>query len=531
MRVVYAVDLETTSLSPDEGDIRLVAVTGADGSRVTSNVRDVETILRDPSVLKVFHNSLFDAYWLRRKKFEVRNFADTMVLSQVLHGDVKAGNKLVDLAKQYLGLELNKELQSAENWLGELTDQHVAYATADSEATYRLYPILMDRIRERGLEAVAERETRALTALIRMQSDGILFDYEGWTSELDRYVASAQALQEDIRAKLECPELNLGSSVQLKSALLSVGVNVSSTKQEELAKFGYASPVVEMVLRHKKALKILSAYGDKLLRRIGSDGRLRGDWRLLGTVTGRSTCSNPNLQGLPKTAKRFCVAEPGWSIVTADFSQIELRVLAELSGDPEMLQSFRDGKDLHRKTAAKVFAKSEEDVTDRERQAGKVINFGLVYGMTAFGLRNKLSAQEGLSITLEQAERFRNDYFELYPGVLRFQDTMLRSSRVKSLGGRHWDSKALKEIMRFNYPIQSTAAEGFKESLILLNDRMPGHWRLIAAIHDELVVEVPEQEVERAEQLLQDCMTTGMGCLVTGVPIEVDVNAGAHWIK
>lgn len=531
MQVVYAVDLETTSLSPDAGDIRLVAVTGAEGSWITRTVQDITAMLRDPSVLKVFHNALFDAYWLRRKGFAVNNFADTMILSQVLHGDVRTGNRLVDLAKRYLGVDLDKELQSGENWQGEITERHLDYAKADSEATYRLYPILMDRIREKGLEAVAEREMRALSAVVRMQSDGIRFDFEGWSSVLEEYTASAQGLQEDVRARLGLPELNLGSPSQLRGALLRAGVDVPSTKQEELAKFRHASPVVEMALQYKKALKILSTYGDKLLGKIGPDGRLRGDWRLLGTVTGRMTCSDPNLQGLPKSAKRFCVGAPGWSVVAADFSQIELRVLAELSRDTAMMESFRSGGDLHRRTAAKAFGKPESEVTEQERRAGKIINFGLVYGMTAVGLYNKLNAQDGLPVTLAQAERFRNAYFELSPGVLRFQDTMLRSGTVKSLGGRRWDAANLKEIKRFNYPVQATAAEGFKESLDLVNERMPEHWRLIAAIHDELVVEVPSDEVEAAGDLLRQCMTEGMGRLVTGVPIQVDVNAGGYWTK
>ncbi|MHB1681195.1 MAG: DNA polymerase [Bacilli bacterium] len=529
--MLYAVDLETTDLSPDHGDIRLVAVTNALGSWVTTEIEKIAPMLADPSALKIVHNALFDVYWLRRRGFQVVNFTDTLILAQILRGDVKQGNSLADLARGFLGIELDKELQSAENWQGEIAERHARYAMADSDATYRLYPVLMERIRERGLDDAAGREVRALSAAIRMQCDGILFNYEGWSAELAEYQAEMRELEIKIRLDLNRPDLNLRSAPQLLQALLRAGLDVRSTAAEELAKNRHASPVVGHILHYKGVQKLLSTYADKLLDKIGTDGRLRGDWRLLGTVTGRMTCSRPNLQGLPKSAKRYCVAEPGWRVVTADFSQIELRVLAQLSGEPVMVDSFRSGDDLHRRTAAKVFGKPEADVTDRERKAGKIINFGLIYGMTAMGLRNKLSAEGGLPVTLAQAARFRNAYFDLYPAVLRFQNAMLLATTVRSLGGRRWDTKLLEENRRLNYPVQATAAEGLKEALCLLNDRMPGHWKLIAAIHDELVIEVPEGEAEAASKLLQDSMIEGMQRIVTEVPIQVDVSVGDYWIK
>lgn len=220
----------------------------------------------------------------------------------------------------------------------------------------------------------------------------------------------------------------------------------------------------------------------------------------------------------------------------ADYSTIELRILAEITQDHELINALHNGKDLHEKTARAIFNYNKEhEITPEERKIGKVVNFGLIYGMTAHGLQKKITTATGVEISLEQAEIFRNRYFNLYPAVIRYQDRMLKAEMISTLGGRYWSNEnaMLKEgaIARYNYPIQGTGAEGFKESLGLLIPLIPPNLKLIAAIHDEIVIQVPEQDAEEAQKLLLEVMREGMQALIRSIPICIDIKISDHWTK
>lgn len=414
-RNVLAVDIEVI------GDtIRLISWADGESSGASENLSLLADKLKDPAVLKVFHNALFDVPLLLKNGFIVSNYTDTMVLAQVLHNRVAQENGLADLAWKYLGIQLDKTLQAEAHWEGELTEAHYAYSRRDAEVTYQLYHILTDRLEDRYLEGVARREIAALPAAVHLQMAGIPFDFEGWKAELQHLEAEQLALQRTIELDLGCEGINLRSSQQLKEALLQLGIPVQGTADEELAKHEAAHPVIPKLRRYKKIQKTLSAYGEKLHQQIGPDGRIRGKWRLIGANTSRMTCNQPNLQGLPSIAKPYVKAPAGRTLVIADYSQIELRVIAQLAGEERMIESFRSGEDLHYKTASLILGKPVEEVTPEERKIAKTTNFGLLYGMQAYGLMKRIQTQCGIDISLGMATTFRNGYFSSYPAILRF---------------------------------------------------------------------------------------------------------------
>jgi DNA polymerase I len=527
---VIAIDIEV-----DGNTIRLISWSDGKTSGAKEDISSLANILKDPTILKVFHNALFDVPLLLKKGFIVSNYTDTMVLAQIGHNRIAQENSLADLSRRYLGIQLNKTLQAEANWEGELTEAHYEYSRRDAEATYQLYHFLTEQLEDRYLEGVARREIAALPAAVHLQMAGIPFDYEGWKGELQCLEAEQLALQRTIELGLSRGGINLRSSQQLKEALLQLGIPVQSTADEELAKHEGAHPVIKRLRRYKKIQKTLSAYGEKLRQQIGPDGRIRGKWRLLGANTSRMTCSQPSLQNLPSIAKPYVKAPSGRTLVIADYSQIELRVIAQLANEERMIESFRSGEDLHYKTASLILGKPVEEVTPEERKIAKTTNFGLLYGMQAYGLMKRIQSQCGIDISLEMATTFRNGYFSSYPAILRFQDHVLQADRFETLGGRYWcpGHAGLKKgaIQRLNYPVQATAAEGFKEALALLIQRLPSDWLLIVAVHDELVLEVPEEQAEEAATFLATVMKEGMSRLIDKVPIEVDVRTSPYWNK
>lgn len=533
---VIAVDIETTANHFLDGEIRLISVYSPDLQLVTQEVEEVASILCDPQVLKIFHNAAFDVTWLRANGFEVTNYTDTMVMAQIIHNTTKSANSLKALAFEYLDEILNKDKQGSENWLGVLSEDHRAYALKDAEVTFRLYNVLIELIRSKHLEVVLNREIQALPAIIELNLNGIPFDYSSWEVVLDEMQLEADGLENEIKEHFNLPELLLTSPKQLLAAFSTVGIILTSTKEEELSKHESKHPIIAKVCKYKRLKKRITTYGEGLKAKIQPNGRVYGNWRLIGTDTSRMTCNNPNLQGLPSQAKQFVQAPEGKTFIVADYSTIELRILAEITRDEKMVQAFTEGEDLHKKTAQGIFnLDSMEQVSPEERQIGKVVNFGLIYGMTSYGLQKRITVATGQPISLQQAANFRDNYFKFYPSVLRYQDTMLKSDVIQTLGGRYWGAglKALKKgsIARYNYPIQGTGAEGMKNALALLLERKSTEWKLIAAIHDEIVLEVPTDAAYVAKEVLQNAMQEGMQQLIPSIQIEIDIKICSKWTK
>ena len=482
----------------------------------------VASLLADKEVVKIFYDAVSDVVCLEKRGFLVRNYTSIKALHQVCTYDVQRDASLTELTRTLLGPEWIRAAEMPEEILKE-----------SALVLCHLYHLLLQKMEELYLEQVWYREEACLPVMARLQQAGIQFDFPGWRVVLEQYEEKKKTLASKIRETCRMPEMDLQSPAQLQAALYQQGAQVALVSEKNLERFSGEFPIVADVLKYMKLQKQLNTFGPRLLTYVEADGRMRGQWHLIGSNTGRMSCTAPNLQGMPRDTKAYFRAVPGHTFVMGDYSQIELRVVAQMSGDATMIGCFMRGEDLHVKTAAAILSKAECDVTETERQIAKAANFGLIYGMTASGLQRRVEAAYGIELTWQQAQRFRDGFFQLYSGIIHYQDHILCSEEVKTLGGRCWCDATVPlkrgSTARLNYPIQATAAEGLKESLILLLPQMKETWNLVAVVHDEVVLEVPEHEGQEAATVLERMMRQGMERLITAVPIKVDVRIQSQW--
>ncbi|WP_302537364.1 DNA polymerase [Clostridium saudiense] len=529
LKVVF-MDIETSSLYFMKGVIRLVAFSEGSSKVITRAVVDEELrrILKDKNILKVFHNAKFDVEFFVHNGYEVNNYSCTLVMAQVL-GEKELSLKA--LCNKYLGIAIDKSMQHSENWnVEELTQEHIDYAIQDVSNTRLLYYRLLDELNEKNLLQTYERERRALPSIIMLELNGIKMNFEQWDMVLDGDRQLCYEIENQIKDMLSLSELNLNSPKQLVEALYTYGIKLHSTSDDELAKYSESHEVVKLIRKYRKLKTKIRTYGDKMKTFINEDGRIRGSWWLIGATSGRMSCNNPPLQAMPGSSREFFIAEKGHKLVCADYSQVELRVLASISEDETLINYFKNGIDLHTGTASLVFKKAIEEVTKEERQVAKSLNFGIVYGITAYGIQKNLR-RSGLEVPLEEAEDYRLEFLRVYPKVRELQDSLLRADYIRSLGGRRWQGSNLSMTQRLNLPIQGSAAEGLKEALALLVERLKDSWKLVAVVHDEILLEVPEYESEEAKNILESCMIEGMKTIVEDIPIIIDSSISNNWCK
>lgn len=333
-----------------------------------------------------------------------------------------------------------------------------------------------------------KREKAAIPAIVDMQLAGIAFDYPGWHQNLASKWAELKEIQEQRKSNSSCADWKM--------------------KQEKLSQY-------------------LHTY-DTAVKQSLCEGRLYSCWDSFASKSGRMTVRKPNVQAMPKNSRPYFGSKEGKLLVFADFSQIELRVLAEFTKDPALMEIFRLQKDVHTQTAVKLFQKPGETVSAQERKIAKTLNFGIVYGITAYGIQNNLRKQQ-IPCTPEQAEQFRQDFFEMYPGIRWFQQLMTCATKVRSLGGRLFDVCDCKATQRMNLPIQASAAEGLKETLAIIYRKLKQEWHLVAVVHDELVLEVPFKDAEAAKAVLISAMIEGMEQILKNVPIVVEAAISTTW--
>lgn len=462
----------------DKGDIICT-------NEITSDLRDT---LKDESILKVFHDASSNVSFLNKLGYEVNNIECTKVMAQVL-GEKEYSLK--SLAEKHLISKFNIN------------------TLKDVEIIKYLYLNFKQELKRKNLVVVFERENRANNIVPKLNNQGIRFDYTNWNKELDEDRKKMEELEAEIKIVLQNNNLNLQSSYQLLRTLQKNDINIPDTDDSTLAQFEDKYLVISLIRKYRKKYVKVKTYGENLEKAIGVDGRVRGEWQIIGAASGRMTCRNPPLQGFPSASKKFFIPDKCNKFVIGDYSQIELRVLASISEDKTLLDQFQKGIDLHTGTASLIFGKDMLEVTQEERHIAKSLNFGMAYGITKYGIQKNL-IKVGLNTSLEEAEQYRLQFLAVYPQVRQLQNLLLQAISVNSLGGRQWDCKDLKPTQRLNYPIQGSAADGFKEALILLYDQLKDNWKVCAVVHDEIVLEVPECEAEIAKDMLEKCMKDGM---------------------
>lgn len=530
VKAVVGIDIETTGLNVQKDQIRLIAIYSDSYEIVTEDLESIRTILEDPKILKVFHNASFDVSFLEFNNYSVVNYTDTMIMQQILMNNREL-QSLVKLAKDYLGIQLDKSLQHSKHWNGEITDAHRKYCLQDAKVTFQLYRVMFAEILNNYLFPTYRREISALPAIIEMKLNGIHVDMEGWEKQLALISKHVSELKSELEEELHCSNLN--SNFQLLRSLKNLGVPLYNVKEKHLASFTGSFPIVERLLMYKKKQKIISTYGHKLKSFLDDDNRLHGKWSLIGTQTYRMSCSKPNLQGLPKELQAYIKPKENHVFIIADYSTIEMRVLAEIADVSPLIDLLNAGADLHTSTAQAVF--KDQPIDKVKRQVGKELNFGLIYGLTPYGLANRINSLQGMKIDEDEAQKFMDAYFEKFPEVKSYQHQQLKSDIITTLGGRYWEERngllELKPRQRFNYAIQSSSAEGLKETLSLVMKNKKPEWMLIAAIHDEIVLEVPIESANEAKCFLEQQMIEGMGKIVKNVPIVVDSKIAKTWVK
>jgi DNA polymerase-1 len=489
----------------------------------------------------IAHNAAFDLGFLARMGFTPSGpVQDTYILSQLLHAGTptkKGFHGLDSCLERELGVKLDKAEQKSDWSAPELSEAQLSYAAGDVQHLPALYDSLKAKIKAAGMEKVADIEMRCLPALVWLAGAGVEFDSEAWT-------ALAQKAEQEtnrLAGQLEkiAPGINWNSHVQVKTAFAGLGVELADTQDGTLARVDH--PAATLLRTYRSAKKLVSTYGLDFLNYV-QNGRAYCSWHQCGARTGRMSSSKPNLQNLPRnSAYRHCfIAPPGRVLVKADYSQIELRIAAKISGDRAMLQAYRDGLDLHTLTAQRLLNKST--VSKQDRQLAKSANFGLLYGQGAPGYQRYARSSYGVELTKEQAAKLRDGFFAAYPGLARWHQQIHCDNWQRRVKGSPSETRTLigRRVLtkpdlwfgpRANFMIQGSGGDGLKTALALLWERreqVPGAFPVLV-VHDEIVVECDAGQAKAVAKGLRQAMLDGMQPLIEPVPVDVEVKIGRTW--
>ena len=518
----------------------------------------IKPILENPNIHKIGQNIKFDESIFARHGIELQGVEfDTMLLSYTLNSTGR--HNMDDLAKRYLGHETIEFESIAGKGKGQLTfnqiplEQATEYAAEDADVTMKLQQALWLKLQEEPtlVELYKTMELPLLHVLSRMERTGVLIDSDSLFIQSNEIATRLTALEEQAYALAGQP-FNLASTKQLQEILFDkLGLPVlqktpkgaPSTNEEVLEELAYSHELPKILVEHRGLSKLKSTYTDKLPQMVNSQtGRVHTSYHQAVTATGRLSSSDPNLQNIPirneegRRIRQAFIAREGYSIVAADYSQIELRIMAHLSGDQGLINAFSQGKDIHRSTAAEIFGVSLDEVTSEQRRNAKAINFGLIYGMSAFGLSRQLG------ISRPDAQKYMDLYFQRYPGVQQFMTDIREKAKaqgyVETLFGRRLylpdinSSNAMRrkgaERVAINAPMQGTAADIIKRAMIKLDEiiRHDPDIEMIMQVHDELVFEVRSEKVEFFREQIKQHMEAAAELVV---PLIVEVGVGQNW--
>jgi DNA polymerase-1 len=572
----YAVDLETTSTDALRAEIVGVALAWDDEVRyIPVEHKDAENCpleevletlkpsLTDPSIPKVGHNLKYDAHVLSQHGVEIVGAVfDTMVASFL----IDAGRRqysLSALALQHLG----HQMTPISDLIGKGKDQKsfsevpvadaATYSGDDARTTLRLSSLLRGEIEEAELEEVFERvEMPLVRVLMAMERAGVRVDIEMLRDMSAQFAYELEAIEAEIH-QLAGERFNVNSTQQLGRILFEklglpprrktkTGYSTDSSVLEALAA-GTDHPLPRRILDYRLRAKLKSTYLDKLPAEVNPrTGRIHASFRQTGSATGRLASDGPNLQNIPirseegrEIRKAFIPREPGYRLLAADYSQIELRIMAHLSGDSTLVSAFAEDRDVHTETAALLYGQALDAVDENLRRAAKIVNFGVMYGMGPYGLSTRL----GMSIG--EARAFIEQYFATYPGVKTWIDDTLERARqegyvttmlgrrryLPEIGSSQRQRREFAQRTAINAPIQGTAADMIKLAMVAITERLRRERfraEMILQVHDELVFDVPEGEVDAVRELVVEEMA---GALELQVPVRVEAGIGQSWFE
>ena len=518
----------------------------------------LKPVLENPAIQKVGQNFKYDLTIFARNGIDVQGVAfDTMLESYVLNSTGR--HNMDDLAKRYLGHQTISFEEIAGKGKNQLTfnqiplEKAAEYAAEDADVTMKLQQVLWEKLsKEPTLEKLfKEMELPLLGVLSRMERRGVLIDSDALFLQSNEIANRLSELEEQAYVLAGQP-FNLASTKQLQEILFDkLGLPViqktpkgaPSTNEEVLEELAFSHELPKVLVEHRGLSKLKSTYTDKLPQMVNPQtGRVHTSYHQAVTATGRLSSSDPNLQNIPirneegRRIRQAFIAREGFTVVAADYSQIELRIMAHLSQDQGLINAFTQGKDIHRSTAAEIFGVSLDDVTSEQRRNAKAINFGLIYGMSAFGLSRQLG------IGRANAQSYMDLYFKRYPGVQTFMHDIREKAKaqgyVETLFGRRLylpdinSSNGMRrkaaERVAINAPMQGTAADIIKRAMIQLDQKLQNdpNIAMIMQVHDELVFEVRSEKVAFYSELIKTQMESAADLVV---PLIVEVGQGTNW--
>lgn len=568
------IDTETTGLDPKAKNVRLRLL--QIGNEEFCYVFDIfklndyskyllKEFIQDNSRLKVFHNAKFDMKFLYVHLDECELLTKvfcTMIATQLTY----CGLTSIPATLQYivgtrLGVSISKEERLSDWSLGTLSDSQILYSATDVKYLLPLRRKIIEELVELNLVEVAKIEFDCLPAIVQKEVTGFKLDVNAWSSlvnlqrkRVQRYqVKISNALNPNAMLFDDIPSFNVGSPQQLKKFLKQNGIQIPKVRDkktgemketisiDELEKHKHKHPLISKIIRHAQARKLYTSYGKNILSFVNPiDGRIRCNYKQVGPETGRLSCSEPNLQQIPASYRyrRCFIADDGYTLVSGDYSQIELRILAEFSKDENMIHAFSSGLDLHRYTASLVFGTTYENVNPVQRRKAKDLNFGMVYGI---GVER---FAESSKMSLEEAEEMMNNYFLAYPKLKLWLDNAGKFAVIKkyslTMSRRravyhfdHDDKRAISLVRRngSNMPIQGTSADITKIALPMVMNGIRGMGKVIHSVHDEIVTEVKLEFAQTCEAILTQKMIDAAGVYMKFVPVKVDTKISPYWKK
>ena len=516
--------------------------------------------LEDAASAKVGHNLKYDAHVLANHDITLRGIAhDTMLQSYVLNSTATR-HDMDSVAQRYLGVETIHYEDVAGKGARQIgfdevpLEQATPYAAEDADITLRLHHALWPQISaEKSLKELYQNIEQPLIDVIgRMEATGVLIDSQLLADQSKEITGKLAALEKQAHQEAG-HDFNLGSPKQLQAILfeeLELPVvrktpkGQPSTAEDVLQELAEEYALPRIILEHRSLAKLKSTYTDKLPEQVSvHTGRIHTSYHQAVTATGRLSSSNPNLQNIPirteegRRIRQAFVPAKGCVLLAADYSQIELRIMAHISGDTGLVNAFKEDRDIHQATAAEVFEVALDDVTTEQRRSAKAINFGLIYGMSAFGLAKQLG------IPRYEAQDYVDLYFERYPGVQKYMDEIRATARsqgyvetvfgrrlyLPDINARQAQRRQYAERSAINAPMQGTAADIIKMAMLAvdhwLNESKSGA-RMIMQVHDELVLEVPVGYIDEVNSAVASIMSAAAQL---NVPLKVDTGVGANW--
>jgi DNA polymerase-1 len=568
---IIAIDTEGSKFDPFTAKFLLFQVATKEKAYVFDctrvDVSPLKHILEAERPLKIAQNAKFDYSFLKAKKgIKLGNLFDTMLAERILTCGVSREISLRTLAEKYLGVKIDKSVRegfydpgnSAQK--GKFTKEQLDYSAKDVLVLHKIFEKQYLQLQQENLVETAKLEFAIVPVVAEMELRGSLINKEKWRSHIKELEKKRDQINKEIQGDIrhlspyyqvdlfgnERDTVNLDSPLQLLQVFRKLGEDVPNTSEATLHKSKH--PLAKKLLEYRAYEKMITAFGETILEKINPvTGRLHPDFLQLGADTGRFACNNPNLQQIPADSGfRSCfIATPGYKLITADYSQIELRIMAEVSEDPAFLKAFQEDTDLHSLTASQMFRVPIDKVNKDKRFQAKSINFGLMYGRGPVSLGNQI----GLSV--DEAKKLLDVYFASYKKVKRWLDNTgrmaVRLKSVRTLGGRRrmftlpervhpeYD-RLLSAIERQgkNMPIQGTSADITKYALAFiyqefLNRKIDAH--LIHTVHDEIVAEAREDIVDKVAKLIEEQMIKAGEKLLNKVPVKVDINISDCWEK